>query len=190
MTSRHADARRAYQRRYNAIHRLGRRKISKAARQELQNRREDELHDWTAVYTNEIIRKSPPYDPRCLPWMRRAERDAWNSLSNMEDEMRNAHGKDWLDAWCAEVASTLPLMADQMRGPLPELPDCAYQCSEEETPEDVFRHHQRRMIALHHQFVNLLWQGVEAIQQATYDNALIVQGRCPKVTSIKKLYGV
>ncbi|EMD30749.1 hypothetical protein CERSUDRAFT_101024 [Gelatoporia subvermispora B] len=173
----HADARRAYQRRYNAIHRVGHRKVSKAARQELHDRRYNELEDWIAVYTNDTIRKSPCYDDLCLPWMLRAEREAWSSLLEMEDRMRSTHGEEWLNAWREEVAPLPKSMASQMHGPLPELPDCAYQCTDEQTPEELFRHHQLQMVANYHQFVDLLGQGLEAIRQATYDNALIMQGR-------------
>ncbi|OCH88031.1 hypothetical protein OBBRIDRAFT_805664 [Obba rivulosa] len=186
----HADARRAYQRRYNAIHRLGRRKISKNDMQDLQACRHDELEGW--VYTNDIVRKFPKYDPLCLPWMHRAERDVWNSLLSREKVMRNTHGDDWLEAWRAEVASLPEIMAEQMWGPLPELPDFAYECVGGHDPESLYHHHQRRMVAIYHQFVELLSQpkGLNAIGQATLDNALVIQGRRIKESVVRKLYGL
>ena len=94
------------------------------------------------VYTNDIIRKSPKYDTLCLPWMRRVEAEEWASFLKLEERMRERYGDKWLQEWQSEVAHQLQLIVEQVRGPLPELPDCAYECPEDKSPEEMYRHHQ------------------------------------------------
>ncbi|OCH89244.1 hypothetical protein OBBRIDRAFT_794435 [Obba rivulosa] len=110
----------------------------------------------------------------------------------MEDDMRRSHGEGWLLAWCMQVANQPQFMAEQMRGDLPELPDYAYEYIDGKMPEELWQHYQQRIVAIYHQFMDLLSQGegLSAIQQATMDQALVMQGRSINCSLINKTYGM
>ncbi|OCH83972.1 hypothetical protein OBBRIDRAFT_808590 [Obba rivulosa] len=155
---RHAEARKAYQRRYNAITRVGRRK-----------------NTLSRQYSNDILRKEPLMDPQRPLRTCDAEESLWHYLLN---EMQSS--KQPLDDYVPWRASIAKEVAQEVASGL--------------VPEEHLHVH-RRMVAIQHQFLDLLTQGPLALSQAEMDVALISQGRwltsrhSVNLTFLKRNYG-
>ncbi|EMD32485.1 hypothetical protein CERSUDRAFT_77486 [Gelatoporia subvermispora B] len=180
--ARHAEARKTYQRRYNAIHRVGRRKVSKRVLESMQIYRQWQLdgivgyasgHHVPSLafdplpsqYDNEIVRKLPTVDPMCSPSMIKGETELWTGLT-MELERQQRTGGNWRLEWLEELQYEFELHLDSCR-------DAAISADSE---EEI--HTQRRLVAVFYQFMRLLSQGETVPDDASLDLALISQRRC------------
>ncbi|EPQ50189.1 hypothetical protein GLOTRDRAFT_134177 [Gloeophyllum trabeum ATCC 11539] len=173
---RHREARQAYQRQYNQIHRVGRRKCGKAARKAAQDARRKEKTRKIQYVEDGIAVKSTAEDPEITSEMEAAERlvyrDYLYKITNLEEQYKD----EWLERYMDYLDECLFRRLEQAKAELP-------------TADPGTIHGHRRIIATYHQEIFLRGQGFDAYAQACHDRKLITDGRAVNKREFKRIYG-
>ncbi|OCH93793.1 hypothetical protein OBBRIDRAFT_801699 [Obba rivulosa] len=162
--ARHADARKAYQMQYNAIHRIGRRKVSTSTKLFLQDRCLLELQGVITIYHNEILQKQPCYDLEYTDMLSEVETQLWLDL----------HAE--MDMCLAQQENGTEDFLCYLHHELHSYVTTTHRCiALQDSMEKI--HELHRIIAIHHQMIDLVSQGNCSVTQAAQDVSLISQGQ-------------
>ena len=188
-----------YQRRYNALKRVGRRQMSLEDRATCENKRRRETEGsrlWVAVinrlciklmqilfdrmYTSTIIRCDTTSDPEQTDHMCAVEREAWTNASFLLIDLWRLHGEDDWDEYTPPYLDNIwTLLKDELT---------AANIFLDSAPDHETLHLHWRIIAFYHQEIELRGQGKAAWQSAVKDEALVMYGRRYVVNCISKAY--
>ena len=188
-----------YQRRYKALKRVGRRKMSLEDRAACENKRRREMEGsrlWVAVingssisltrmsfnrtYTNAIVRRDTTSDPEQTDHMRTVEREAWTNASFLLIDLWRLHGEENWDEYTPPYLDNIRIL---LKDELTAANIFLNSASDYET-----LHLHWRIIAFYHQEIELRGQGEAAWQSAVEDEALVMYGRRYVVNCIPKAY--
>ncbi|KIM86818.1 hypothetical protein PILCRDRAFT_86447 [Piloderma croceum F 1598] len=149
----------SYYARYNALKRVGRRKISLEDRAACEDKRRREMEG----------SRSTTSDPEQTDHMHTVAREAWTNALFLLIDLWRLYGEDNWDEYTPPYLDNIRiLLKDELAGTNTFL---------NSTPDHETLHLYRRIIAFYHQEIELRGQGEAAWQSAVEDEALVMYGR-------------
>lgn len=108
------------------------------------------------------MRKGPNVDPDRTRAMADVEQQLWDEFLTEISE-RQAHDEQWRENWLKSLRR--------------QLNNCADYAGQQVARSPETLHEQRRLVAVYHQFYDLLSQGYPHLRQASAELCLLVFGR-------------
>ncbi|THH21170.1 hypothetical protein EW146_g354 [Bondarzewia mesenterica] len=182
---RHRKERLDYQHRYNAVKRqIGRRKISKQARETAEKSIRQKQKENRLSYTNSIVCRSTgsEQDSERTPVMAAQEESLMSRCLTLQDEVKKSNPSDW----SAQYIHNLQYLLNK------HLSLARIDIQHPTMNGDDFRvqlHGHRRLIAGLHQQLEFMSQGTHVYGLAAEDDALVFAGRRVNKVVFRKLFG-
>ncbi|KAI0055074.1 hypothetical protein BV25DRAFT_1922108 [Artomyces pyxidatus] len=178
----HRTARCEYQKEYYTLKKSGRRKVSKQARADAEEKRALEQSGLRFRYSFDLVHSSSTPDPSRTEEMREEEHRTWDRCYDLAAHLKHAHGEDWPSPYIAELQDWI----DEL---LSKALDIKRTSSQSAVHVHDELHLHRRVIAGLAQEQQLAELHPEATVSAAEDWALIWYGRRVNRTAFRKRYG-
>ncbi|KAI0061775.1 hypothetical protein BV25DRAFT_1916451 [Artomyces pyxidatus] len=178
--TRHRETRCEYQKAYYKVKKIGRRKVSKQAREVAEDKRRRELLGLRAPYSFSLLHSSSTPDPSRTEDMRTAEHDVWDRCFDLMETLKKTEGDDWR----ARYAETVQEWLDEHLSKAEEV-----RRTTALTSVDVELHTYRRIIAGLVQELEFIEQGDEVVTSAAEDWGLIWYGRRVNRSTFRQRFG-
>ncbi|KAI0059387.1 hypothetical protein BV25DRAFT_1918614 [Artomyces pyxidatus] len=182
--TRHQEARQQYQRNYNSVKRLGRRKIGQREHAVEESMRRRERTGQRGRYTTAWAHRQHNVDAARTLTMEIEEGDLSTRLVDMENSAMEGHGDNWL-----------PVFLDAVNALIREVEAVACEAVNQHNTDEgdaAKRQEQlhgiRRILAGLHQSKEFAEQGFQAGGAAAEDKAWIWQGRSVNRTKFYSVY--
>ncbi|KAI0040686.1 hypothetical protein FA95DRAFT_1576813 [Auriscalpium vulgare] len=168
---RHRDNRLRYQKTYNSVKRVGRRKVGKSEREREEDKRRAIISGLQRPYTNDIACKSAGVDSKRTPFMHAREHEVFEHWSLLRHSLMEQHPGDWASRYVFRVRAAINRILGTVDNVLATL--------ESSPPANIASriHRYRRLVAGLHQEVEFALQGKEVRDWALADHAHIFTGR-------------
>ncbi|KAI0057516.1 hypothetical protein BV25DRAFT_1920105 [Artomyces pyxidatus] len=179
--SRNQEARQAYQRVYNELHRSSRRKVSKKVKRDMYSTKRRERRGDRSYFTH----VTPGVDRDRTPDMAAQEEQRSMFYLELRGFLEEDHPDNWLEYFKDRIERDI---VEQLRLVQPLL-DLLRSSSADSGAHSFELHGSRRIIAGLRQELELAQQGVRAIAAAAEDKAFIWSGRRVNRRKFKQEYG-
>ncbi|KAI0039073.1 hypothetical protein FA95DRAFT_1612873 [Auriscalpium vulgare] len=169
-----------YQKRYNFVHRIGRRKIGKAAREREERTRAEIIDGEHIPYKNSFtVRQRLSHDPRRTPAMAAEESAALRAC----DDLKWSLIENGTHHWARDAPPAFRQLLDDSIASAKAYMHASPGASAEEL------HRHRRLVAGYAQLLEFAEQGVHVDASAAGENTLIWGGRRVNLRKFKQVFG-